>query len=546
MILTLASVGPIYSIAGLTTNPRGMLAAILNVEFVAMNRKAALPGRATFDSVAQRYNDARQKRPTFPAYNAVRQLRAAYATFAIQDKPAPQAALDRCAALMDADPQNFTTRMLYALLLDDRQRRNNAAAPDRIHTVQQVLSATPALSKCTTYDAEFETVLHDAFAATADRPDVAASMAFHWYDPFTISSETWIATLPDIAQQLGELRSECLAAGDAQAADQVAHWLTRFCVGIIESTSDDTIQCLAADLLAKHVGDAPEIAEPMRALVTAHTADAPLLGTDWAAQFKTDPQTSYAPAPYTTALERLFAFALFATLAVSAAFGLVFGIASIAAPTDSSTANSDTRPSVWKSVIVFIGVVVLPPVAIAIYTANIFGSRPPFYAEALAFAEAQAMLFLGLSLMLIHAILFAWPQRDWRERVHRAWPAVLLAVCCAIFLTIPAPISTRWLRSLNYAFPQLAWSAAAMILFVMFAVLVARVPARYLARSAAGAWLAFAILACIAMRLHVSADHDYQAAIVAAHRDSMAARIGDDWREKYVKPVKNALTPRVP
>lgn len=546
MILTLASTGPIYSLRHLTNNPNGMLAAILDVEFTAMNRETPLPGRATFTSTAQRFRDACRSQSSFTAYNAVRQLKAAYAESVEKHEPPSQSKLDNCATVVQFDKRNFIPRMFYALLLESRQRQTNTKAADRLQAMRDVLASPPTLTTCTTYDSEYRDLLEDTFAAVTDRPDVAASIASQWYGAFTVPNEEWSSILPDIVNQLAALRSDLQAAGDTEGARQCARWLARFCLGVIDSSPDSSTQCLAADLLTRNLKDMPTVADPMRRLIKAHTVEAPDVGTDWAAQFKGDPIPPLAPEPYESALERLFLWALFVTLAAGASIGFFFGVASLVAPTDLATVDPENKPAKWQSLLLFLAIAVLVPVVAAVSHANIFGDGHPFYSQALGLAVVQAMFFLSLSTILIYAIAAAWPGGEWARRIRRGWPALLMFMATALFLATPAPTAAKLLRAVNYGFPQLWWSLVGMLLFTLFAVLVARVPARYLARSAAGSWLCFGLLACIAMFLHVKADRQYQRDVIKAYRDPMAARVGADWQKQYIDPVKHAFNPPIP
>jgi hypothetical protein len=53
-----------------------------------------------------------------------------------------------------------------------------------------------------------------------------------------------------------------------------------------------------------------------------------------------------------------------------------------------------------------------------------------------------------------------------------------------------------------------------------------------------------ALLGCLALGalvMHRSADRKYQDAVEVAVKDEFAARLGADWRDKYLKPSKTAL-----
>lgn len=523
-----------------------MLAAILDVDSSAMNRKSALPGYLTFTGVAQQYGDACKSRATYEAYNGVRNLRAAYADEIEGRNTRDPLLLDKCARYVDLDKRNFIPRMLYALLLESRQRRTDTRPADRLQAMRDVLSAPPSLSNCTTYANEYRRGLEDVFATTTKRPDVAGSMASQWFPSFTVPNERWSTLLPDIVQQLADLRDDLRAAGDAAGANECERWLARFCLGIIQSSSDDSTQCLAADLLARTLKDMPEVTKPLRQMIAAHTVNTPNIGTDWAAQMKFDPIAPLTPGSYERALERLLLWGLLVTLAAGAGFAFVFGVFSIVAPTDIASVTPENRPRWWQSALLVVVVAVLVPTIFAVIRADIFGAAQPFYSETFAIAVLQAMPFLSISVILIHAIIRTWPHCDMSKRIRRGWPALLLFLACGMFLAIPAPTTAKFLRAVNYGFPQLWWSAVGMLVFTIFAVLVARVPARYLSRSAASTWLCFAVLACVAMGLHVRADHQYQRDVVQAYRDPMAARVGADWREKYIEPVKNAFNPPIP
>jgi len=522
-----------------------MLAAILNVDYATMDRPVALMGETNFRAVAQRYNTLRRSRDSINACLTVQRLRAVFAEETLGQRPVLQSTLNQCAAQMENDPRNFISRLLYALTLESRQQRAGADPNLRFSAADDVLMAPPRLTEATTYDSEYCAVLEDAFKPAVDRPDVAASMAFKWYDPFQDPDESWYLILPEVADRLSALRTALLEVGAVESAHTCDRWLARFCVGVIESSPDDGLQCLAADIIARRVDGKPGAAEAMRSLIAAHTIDAPCMGADWAAQFKGEAQYPLAPAPYETAMESLFLWGLALTLTIGAGFGLAFGVTSIVAPADPATSLPNDASNTWRSRWLPTLVIGLIPLGLALRCANLYGGAP-FYAEAYAVAIVQAFVFLSLSLILIHAIVMAWPDADTGKRIRRAWPAVLVACACIIFLAVPAPSATWLLRRVNYGFPQMLWSAGAMILFMMFATLLARVPARQLTRSAALACIAGAALGCVAIVVHVRADRAYQTEVVAAYHDPMAARVGADWKTTYLTPVRRAFNPPLP
>lgn len=553
MILTLASLGPIYSLSQLTLNPRGMPAAMQETEYLALNRKPAnaLPGKPTFDSILKQYADRRNKRESARQYYAVKQLLSSVATAENSNQAPNQQTLDRGAAAVGNDEKNVISRTLYALLVDIGRRHAEADAADRFAALDSVLSAPPTPTTNSTYDAEFRRLLEDSFAATAPRPDVTASMAAKWYESYIVGENDWFTTLSAVARSLDSLSQALSAEGRNEDAAKCKRWLAQFCIGLVESADDTAIQCLAAGTLAATESDNPAIARPMRGLVDAHTGDAGH-AADWAAQFKSNgaqPLPSLAPTEYERAFERLILYLLLAVLALSAGVAFVIGVASIVAPSDPADARPAQKPPLWQSLLLFFGLVVLIPLFLAMLNANILHDGQAFYAESLAFFVVQMTFVAGFGPILVHAVFTAWPKRDHAFIRRRIGPAFVLGIVAYFTLAMSAILpgmTATLLRRLNYFFPQLWWSVVAMLLFVIVAVLVARVPARQLARSAAAAWLVFALLACVAMKLHVNADHEYQRAVVAAHRDPMAARAGEDWKKKYVKPVKNAFTPPIP
>ncbi len=550
IVLTFASTSPIYTISKLTINPRGILAALVESDYVALNRRPenAMPGKPTFAAIVRQYSSAATQRESVRNYRAVKQARDAYAIAVHENRPPSQADLGAAAAAAQVDRYNFVSRLLLAAILDG-MRESQTSPADRLAAMENVFAASPIQTACTTYDDEYRDQLLKAFAASNLRPDIAASMASQWYSNVWDYRSIWFSILPPLTDQLMALRDDLAAAGDAEGAARCERWLARFCVGLIDTSNDTAVQCLAGDLLAHHLHDNPGVAKPMRRLVDTHTSTARYHGADWAAQIKSNgdsPQASLAPGEYESAFERLVLYAIFIGFAMSAALAFVFGVASALTPTDTSTPQLHSSRKPWHPLARLILIVIAIPMLLAILNANVIGPNQSFYSESLAFAVMQAVVFLGMSVILMHAACSAWPDRNIAARIRRIWPAILMFVACGMFLALPAASAARLLRSVNYAVPQNLWSAAAMVLFMMFAVLVARIPARILARSAAGAWLCFALLACITMRLHVSADHAYQRAIVAAQRDPMAARVGQDWKQEYLEPVKKAFTPPIP
>ncbi|MCB9858068.1 MAG: hypothetical protein H6818_20480 [Phycisphaerales bacterium] len=528
-----------------------MPAAMQESEYLALNRKPAnaLPGKPTFDAILKAYADRRNKRDSVRQYYAVKMLLSAVATAESTDRPTEQQTLDRAASAVENDQRNFIARMLYATLIDERQRSANASAEDRLTAIDQVLSAPPTPKTATTYDDEYRELLADMFAATVPRADVAASLGAKWYEFYIADQKDWSIALPAIARSMNDLRQALDAAGNRVGAAKCRRWLAEFCLGLVENSGDESTQCLAAGILAASDSDDTAISTPMRGLVDAHTSGRIGHAADWASQFKSNgaqPQPSLAPDEYELAVERLLLYAIVMILAAGAAVAFVMGIASIVAPTDPLSPAPAARHSIWKSLLLLVAITGLTPFLLAIRNANLIDAGQAYYTPTLAFAVVHAAFFIILSLILIHAIVTAWPDRNMAFYIRRGLLPFVMFVAGAIWLALPSRFAAQVLRTVNYDFPQLGWSAVAMLIYIVVAVLVARVPARRLARSAASTWLVFAILACITMKLHVTADQDYQRAIVAAHADPMAARVGKDWKKTYVEPVKKSFTPPIP
>lgn len=515
--------------------PDSIVAAMMMSDFEALLDSSRGP---SFDSVSRQYLASRNRHGQARAYMACKSLVRSYAELDPSGAPDSQMLhdVDEWAGL---DQRNRLSRMIAAAMHDARRRHAGAKASARFAAMEASLDAAPATDICTSYDPIFFSLFRRAVEPHVHRPDVAAAIAtYYYYSPYSNHAE-WLQVLPRLADTWADLRDALKASGEVEAAGRCDRRIAALCLDVLTHERESGIQCLAADMLRRHVGEqSPAVDESMRSLLAAHTWNRGPAGNDLCAPMLSQPPL--VKTAYEATVERFFMFACLVVLAWAGAAGFVLAIGTLLVPA-ARVMGAPDGVRFGRAVATGVVVYLIAPLLLCAWVADLYpGSGAPYYTAGGAMAVVHALVVVSVSLVILHALLLS---HGVRHVVVRGGPAVALFLAAVVFLVLPARVTGPFLRSVHYSWPGLLWSFGVTVALIVVATLLARIPAARLARSAAVGWLVFAVTAAVSMTWHRRADRAYQAAVVDAYNDPMTARLGPDWETRYIEPAREAFEP---
>ncbi|MBX3394736.1 MAG: hypothetical protein KF841_05170 [Phycisphaerae bacterium] len=472
----------------------------------------------------------------------------------------PASVMNQAAAFVAADLDNLTSRIAYAVLNDRAILAEKTDADHDVETgrrfasMREIIEGSTPARRAKLYSAP----LFDIWAATLEgrfnRADVMASLRWQMRRLIHVDPRlgAWRA-LPKLISTLTELANALRVAGrdaDAALCDQ---WAAACAWGVLDSERDAPTRLLAADLLAQATRQtAAQIALGARKFRSDFVARAAAADIDFCNQGWTAAR-SVAPSEYRTSITFFIAALTAVAIAVGAAVTLVTAILllpfawwirtrrqkSIAAPADPSEPIS---ASAAAAVISKRGVALTQFGLIIAYIAAVsLRLRFDQFYSITAFIDlAIVTLGAGAATALAGA---AAANPAWRiGRIISIGLAAALALLCALPVAAHAWIGRFFgltLLSDLVFFPVVVGIIASAGILIEASL-------RRIARSAAVTWLLAAAIGMLLYYTHSAVDRTYQAAVVAAYPDEVAARLGPDWRQTYFAEAAARYQPDKP
>jgi len=179
------------------------------------------------------------------------------------------------------------------------------------------------------------------------------------------------------------------------------------------------------------------------------------------------------------------------------------------------------------------------PAGLAVYL-DVFG----LYSLAWALVAGSAVLVVGALLVVVQAS--SWRTRfdaksaDAAPPSRRRWVVALLFLLTIAACFVPPRTIARWARPLELA-ELLPWVIGLCALAcTILAIAVAPASLRRIAASAARTWFLAVALALVALVYHRSADRQYEQVVTRCQFDEVAARLGPDWQDRYLRAAFDA------
>lgn len=526
-------------------NPLSMLGAATRAEYSAMAGDAdrgagrtAGEGPSWGEVIAAanaeyRASHARGSQATIAGlWRLLKEVQLGYRS--IQDA-LPEARAD---AARDAD--NLLARAAYAVLLDlsntssSLQDESARTAIGRYEAIRAVIEDPAPARTATLYNRELTRTWYGVLRRFIKRPQVAASLAVSFPHDRT---ELHYEVLPVIRERLAALEGVLRKAGRPDEAERCLRWSVQLAIGLMRSDEDAGTRLLCADLLARSLADRPALAAGltrMRRDFHSAAAAAPIDLCDQA--FSRAP--TVAPVQYRRAFYSLVLVGALTIAGVGSA--VVFVLSCLVALAVRLLVRSKTlceekvkrRRLVW-------GVVSLGP-ALAVGCVLVgWLEAYGLYSESWAYAVVASLVASGIPFAVVSAGWVMCPEG--RALRVRHWATVFLSLLALLPILLPPP-AVAWVGREFDLRVGLGWVLIPWLCILVVAALSCS-PARWrtLARAAALVWCVNTVAALVILPFHQVSDNRYQAAVVAGRFDEISARLGKDWEEKYLRPLKDAF-----
>jgi hypothetical protein len=519
---------------------RSMLSAILRTE--ASN----LP----WNGPVSRLRAALQKDPRIVNRVAVDQLMK-WLNAAVRGSRSVDQAVSTGSQFFRSDSQNLVARLSQATLLDLQVTSNDAATPDALHRFEQfreVIDGPSPSTRTTLYNTELTKLWRGVLEEHFTRPDVAASQA--GYVPYVEIGDSSVgpisihfAALPHIQHRLCGLADELRAQGRQDAADTCLRWIADLSLGLTDAETDVGTRLLGADLLARACRAMPPSDSPYAPAQAAKQLER--LRTDFHARARAAPvdvcdqaftsRRAINPEAYRAAFHRLLFAGMLALFALGAA--ALFFTALLGMAIKAALRRAEGQPPSEKRLPIYVKPVIalLPSFAVALLAvANVSEHGP--YSSGWGLMTAVAAITAG-ALVAIVAAGVTTKQAAPRARLRLVITA-LVALAAILVIAVPSPITTRGHRWLDLAVGATWVFVFLAVALVLAAVLLSSLRLRTIAAAAALVWCSSIAGALVGYQFHAQADRRYQQAVVAGRLDEITARLGPDWKDKYLTPAR--------
>jgi len=554
-------------------NPLSMLGAATRTEYLTLAQQSdpkagqVRLGGPGWDDLIAAANAEYRVSPARASQAVVRRLLSLVREAHLGYRTAPDA-LAEAQAESARDGDNLVVRLALAVLVDLSNAPEGSsgdvpgAALGRYEAVRATVEGAGSTATATLHNGELTGTWYRVVQRFVRRPQAAASLAASFPHDCT---ESQYEVLPIVQERLAGLAEDLRAAGRPDEARRCIHWLAELAIGLMKADKDAGTRLLCADLLARSLRDQPTLAEPLvRMRLDFHSA-ATAAPIDVCDQSFTQTPT-VAPSQYRWAFYSLVIVGALATLGAGSA--VVFLISCVAAclarvfcrsaeepraslkePRTSVRAvapKADREPTCEPSAVVEIkrGWIVrmifslAPSLALGALLIGWFEAYGLF-SELWGYVAVASLAAAGATWAAVSA---AWmTDRRTRFSRRRQWATVAIGVLVALPLLLPPPATARLAREIDLRV-SIGWVLLSASCLTTAAALFCS-PSRWrtLAVAAAMGWCVNVVTATAILPFHQVADHYYQKAVVSKRFDEISARLGADWEDRYLKPVKEAF-----
>lgn len=455
---------------------------------------------------------------------------------------AAQRRVEEAQQLASSDSGNLLTSLSAAVIIDRTTAGATTAPADsiaRFRSIQEIIEKNGGAKFAKTYRREDARLWDVALVPFISRPDTRQSLAFHFAEETSPSSADQYRGLLETATYVLELSRELLAANHSAEAKTCEQWVAQCAMGILDTDVDTPRQLLCVRMLRDIMGaDSSAGASLQKLLVDFH-------GQSSAAPIDLADQTifkSQKPALYPSAYRTAFASLIVAVLFVSVAAGcvamfIVTGLVAIVTHVRKRDVDTTSReqPLAWYSK----SALLLSPSALASAFVVMRLSQHSLYSQVWLIAVVAATMAFGMAGC---ATIAGLHQRKGMGRIsNRLILVCIVAILPCIGLILSPYALTSLCRRLDLSLSALFILVPILIAIIVACGVMSRARFRTLAATALLAWLVNAAAAVVVLEIHRGFDKQHQDLIVANQSDEMSVRLGSNWKEQYLTPVKKSL-----
>jgi len=432
------------------------------------------------------------------------------------------------------DPHNNLTALVSAMLIvapeetgPDWQALSGPAARERFFKLSTILELAPPTDVSSTYYGTIRSVLYSVYRGYFSRPDVAMAVA-DAEGPFLIRSH--MQALPILQARINALASALQADGAVREAEQTRIWLRRVLLELLAGDEDVTTRLLCADLLARDLTGsqtASDALNNLRDTFVDRAAAAPMDRMD-----PSGARTVVAPDAYSRVLASMMAAGALALMAAGAALAWLIAVCLSPFVRNQVEAAAPDKTARVGPLIVSIA---LTLICTAVLVMAAYPRGP--YSDHWTVQMIILCAVIGFNAAV--GLACAYDRPGDRPRMFRLSPIISLAPAVLVFAppTVVVQLS-RWFDGwISPLWGGLAVGAAMALTAVML-------NARHLSgirRSAAAVCCMSVALALATYALHFAADSTWADAAVPGRLDEFGARLGSDWRQERLGPVRRAV-----
>lgn len=534
------------------TAPGSFLGAVAGIELAqlaANDRLGAAARGPSWRSLGSRHLENCRRLPTWKQHLALGDMLDALVAIE-RGRRDPAMAARIATEAVAADPENLVARLACGVILDGSMATTEAAESvgARFLALQRIVEGSAPAATSTLHNHQIDASWFDTLASGLRRADTAMALA-RFADHYEITQH--YAALPMIERRISGLADALSEAGRAEDSKLCRSWLVRMLVGVMEDEPDAGTQLLCADLLARTLEDTrPELAVPLRQLRGAYHVHAAAAPTDLG-----DPSRSPVldASGYRVILAALVVTLVFAACALGA--GLLLGAAIVMLPISAMArvlATRRGRPSqtepamhsrraLFRILLCLLGPALVSIILAARITSDSVFSEYWLYVVFLCTGFAGAMFVMLQTMDASRTAASAPPSKDAQRMLRSPWAVVaIIAALPLLAIAAPPSLTANLARWFDLQVPFLSVLLIAFPLLAIICVWRLRARLRMMLLLASVSWALNILVAWVALGFLLGADEGASLKAAYSRRHELNHRLGSNWQQKYLDPVKSA------
>ena len=461
-----------------------------------------------------------------------------------------EATVARIDRLLQIDRGNLVARLAVGSLRDRSGQSGpspSAMGLERFAQLRGIVEQAPGYRHSTLHRQEYFGLWEIALGQFVRRRDVRLSLSRSMPEQFDtgIGYGNTYAGLLTISTTFAGLADTLRTTDHGAEAEACDLWVAKMALGIIKNETDAAAQRLCTRLLLDRLEAESEAAQDLRAMIQdldqrQEAAPRDLTSQSFRSAFG---EPALDPSAYRRALVSLIIVLVLMLSALGAVVVFVFAIAGtilnrLIRRRLRNEAEERFVPAYATVLMLFIPAVGVSGLVLRTIAAN------DVYSALLGWVELCTAVAAG-SLGIV-AIAGFRARRTETHSSRRNTIVLGLALLPFALLAIPPSAVSRACQRLDMFSSSAVVVLIGLAALVLIGLFVSPARLRTIAGTAALGMCLNSAAALVVMPFHRSADRRHQQAVVDAAGDEFAARLGEDWQEKYLRSTRQALRVAAP